>query len=291
MQFCGREQISPFSPTVIQVLSFMYSLFCVGKSDGSGLSYSALNTARSALSTMITLDGFPAGQHPLIKRFMRASFNVRPALPRNNVTWDVDIVLAFLKTLGPVEALSLLALSQKLNMLLMLLAGQRGQSVHLLDIVNMTLTHDCVSFRVAELTKSSRPQFHPQELSFKRFDAEPNLCIVRTLQQYLQLTNPLRGDERQLFITTTPPHRGVSRDTIRRWTKSIMAAAGIDLTIFSAHSTRSAATTKAATKVPLATILATAGWSRASTFQQFYEKPLANVGAFSDAILASQANC
>ncbi|MPC46370.1 hypothetical protein E2C01_040089 [Portunus trituberculatus] len=45
-----------------------------------------------------------------------------------------------------------------------------------------------------------------------------------------------------------------------------MQSAGIDLNIFSPHSTRSASTSKAALKLPLATVISTVGWSRESTF-------------------------
>ena len=284
MLFCDQRKVTPFFPPIGVVLVFLHDLFSNGKTDGTGLSYSALNTARSALSTLVFVDGIPVGQHPLVKRFMKASFNVRPSLPRNNVTWDVDTVLCYLKSLSPVSSLSKLVLSQKLTMLLALLAGQRGQTIYLLDIVNMTLTDTCVSFRVADLTKTSRPNFHPQPLTFNSYDADPSLCVVKTLQEYLSRTAPLRGDIKKLFITTTLPHQAVSRDTIRRWTRTIMMAAGIDMTMFSAHSTRSAATSKVATKLPLKTILATAGWSRPSTFQRFYNKPITSP-SFSDALL------
>ena len=284
MSFCCQQQINALSPTLVQVLTFLHSLFKSGKADGSGLSYSALNTARSALSTLVTIDGMPIGQHPMIKRFMKATFNVRPALPKNIVTWDVDCVLNYLKTLQPSSALSLLMLSQKLTMLLVLLAGQRGQSIHLLDIVNMTLTDNFVAFRLAELTKTSRPNFHQQQLFFNCFDADHSLCVVRITKDYLNRTAPLRGEVKQLFVATTPPHQAVSRDTIRRWTKNVMVAAGVDMNMFTVHSTRSAATSKVASKLPMKTILATAGWSRPSTFQRFYNKPLENA-TFANAIL------
>ncbi|MPC41864.1 hypothetical protein E2C01_035471 [Portunus trituberculatus] len=53
-----------------------------------------------------------------------------------------------------------------------------------------------------------------------------------------------------------------------------MQAAGIDLTIFSPHSTRSASTSKAALKLPLSTILSTIGWAKESTFTKHYQKPI-----------------
>ena len=52
-----------------------------------------------------------------------------------------------------------------------------------------------------------------------------------------------------------------------------MAAAGIDISHFKAHSTRAASTSAAARLgVSTAQILLTADWSSASTFSKFYKR-------------------
>ena len=65
---------------------------------------------------------------------MKGVYTPRPALPRYNVTWDVIVVLKCLKGLSPLESLSLLQVSQKLLMLLLLLSGQREQTIYLMDM-------------------------------------------------------------------------------------------------------------------------------------------------------------
>jgi hypothetical protein len=66
----------------------------------SGLGYSALNTARSALSSVLTLpNGVTVGDHPRIKRFMRGVSNERTSLPRYSHTWDVSVVLEHLRSI------------------------------------------------------------------------------------------------------------------------------------------------------------------------------------------------
>ena len=53
------------------VLDFLVSLH------EKGMSYSSLNTARSAISTFVhTHDGIPMGSHPLIQRFMKGVFTL-----------------------------------------------------------------------------------------------------------------------------------------------------------------------------------------------------------------------
>ena len=57
-----------------------------------------MNTIRSALSTIAKIDGQPAGQHPLVIRFMRAVFQERPAFSHCHFTWDPELVLNYLES-------------------------------------------------------------------------------------------------------------------------------------------------------------------------------------------------
>lgn len=64
------------------------------------------------------------GNHPLVSRFLKGVFELKPSLPRYNHIWDVGVVLKHLKTLKPVDSLDLKVLTLKLTMLLCLLTGQ-----------------------------------------------------------------------------------------------------------------------------------------------------------------------
>ena len=104
----------------------------------SGLDYSVINTARSALSSILgQFDGQVFGKHGLVIRFMKGVFNARPTRARYLATWDVQTVLSYLKQLAPVRLISLKDLTIKLVMLLALTTGQRGQTFHLLDLSNL----------------------------------------------------------------------------------------------------------------------------------------------------------
>lgn len=61
--------------------------------------------------------------------------------------------------------------------------------------------------------------------------------------------------------------------------------AGIDTDLLTAHCTRSALTSKAAATVSTDVILATAGWTEESTFQKFYNKPVALTNQMSLSVL------
>ena len=265
--------------SVENVINFLSDIF------ETGVGYSAVGTARSALSTFLWIDGKPAGEHPLVCRFMRGVFNIRPALPRYEVSWDVKLVFKYLKKLHPPQSLSLKDLSLKLVMLLALLAGQRHQTLSCLDVINMSFTENAVKFRITEVLKHTRPGHHIPELVFPAYDIDERLCPVKYIIQYLKVTRDLRMKEKKLLVSYIKPHKAVTTSTISRWIKSIMIRAGIDLSIFSPYSTRAAATSKACGKVQLGTILRTAGWSNAKTFARFYKKPIIDHREFADAVL------
>ena len=256
-------------PHVSFVLEFFHDLF------DSGLGYSAINTARSALSSFLTLEGRPLGQHPLVIRFLKSVFQQRPALPRNNTTWEVNVVLNYLRTLSPVKRLPLADLTKKLVVLLLLVSGQRGQTIHSLDVQNMSITKSKVVFRIPDLLKTSRPGSHLSEVIFLAYAPDRRLCVYTVLLAYLRRTLSIRGTCKQLLLTTQKPFHAASRDSIRRWTKEVLAKSGIDIDQFTPHSTRAASVSKAAIhQVPLDSILQTADWSSAGTFQKYYKKPI-----------------
>ena len=55
----------------------------------------------------------------------------------------------------------------------------------------------------------------------------------------------------------------------------MLSNSGVDTNVFSPYSTRSASVSAANSKgVPLHKILSAGGWSRASTFSKYYNKPI-----------------
>ena len=61
------------------------------------------------------------------------------------------------------------------------------------------------------------------------------------------------------------------------WIKSILELSGIDISIFTAHSVRGAATSEALNQgISIPDILKMASWSNESTIQRFYYRPQFN---------------
>ena len=208
--FCQERKIDPVSASLNDSLIFLADIH------NSGVGYSAVNTARSAVSSILSINNLPIGQHMLVKMFMKGVFNPRPALPKYTVTWDAGNMIHYLRTLSPVARLSLKLLSQKLAMLLLLLSGHRGQVLNLLDVRKMTLSFSRACFTIGDLTKNTKPGKHTSELAFLAYAPDRRLCVVTVLKHYLERTLDIRGSITNLFLTIKPPDTAASRDTLRR---------------------------------------------------------------------------
>lgn len=126
--FALQKKIDPLHPSVSDVLKFLHT-FRVNQ-----LSYSTINTARSALSSYLMGYQFPGchytvANHPFIVRYLKGVFNCCKPAPRYQETWDVKPVLEYLELLHPLDKLSLKELTHKLAILLALTSGQRCQTV------------------------------------------------------------------------------------------------------------------------------------------------------------------
>ena len=245
-----------FQPGINNAIEFLLLLY------QSGLGYSAINTARSALSSTLFLeDGKKFGELPLVTRFMKGIFELRPALPKYSEIWDVTIVLNYLKTFDQPNSLTLKQLTLKLTMLLCLTTGQRGQTLHKFDVNHIQDLEDKYRITVCEKLKQSKPGRHLAPLDLLAFKDEKKLCVVEHLREYLHRTTSLRGKHSQLLLSFIKPFRPISKDTISRWVKVVLESAGIDISIYSAHSSRAASTSFCKAKgLNIAEIMKCAGW-------------------------------
>lgn len=285
MQFCCRRDLDPLNPSVSHIINFLSETF------HRGVGYDCINTARGALSSLgIVVDGYRAGNHPLVNRLLRGVFNLRPSTPRYADTWDVAPVLQQLRTMAPVHTLRLKELTLKLVMLMSLTQAARVQTLHLLVLKHISIGEDSITLRLGGSIKQCRPKCNIHVVKFQAYAKDPRLCVLETLKLYIEKTQNLRpvGEEDgQLFISYVKPHKPVSKDTIARWVRTMLIKAGVDTSKYTAGSVRPAAASKAkAMAVPVAHIMARAGWSRETTFARHYNKVITPSGdVFQDAVL------
>ena len=87
--FCSKWKDNPYNPPLNTVLVFLVSLH------EQGLSYTTINTARSALSAIILpTDNVNIGSHPIVSCFMKGIFKNNPPAPCYRTTWDVHSYLS-----------------------------------------------------------------------------------------------------------------------------------------------------------------------------------------------------
>ena len=218
---------------------------------------------------------------------MTGIFNQKPAFPRYKETWNPQIVLAHLRGYPAAHELSLKQLTLKLTMLIALVSAQRTQTIHLLNLDDMSPSPDRYVFKISSLLKQSKGfGHHLQPIVLERYTPDDKLCVVTMLEEYLKKTASVRAKP-QLLLCHAKLHGPASKDTIARWIKQVMSEAGIDTKVFKAHSTRSASTSAAkAADVLIQVILEAAGWRSDSVFGKFYNKNIQEDNTYAQAILA-----
>ena len=158
-----------------------------------------------------------------------------------------------------------------------ILSGQRSQTITLLSTETMyAAVEKCILF-VYNLLKQSRPKHHQQPWEFLAYSCNPALYAVHNLHEYLNRTSLLRGAEKKRFLSYVNPHEAATSATIAQWICSILNDAGIPqyTSVFTAHSTRSASTSKSKLMgLSLSDIGKAVGWSSPSVFRTFYNKPV-----------------
>ena len=282
-KYAYQRQVDPISPPLNVAVNFLANLA------ETGSSYSAVATARSALSSYVTLPGGEAfGSCAIVKRLMKGVFECKPTFPKVCSTWDVNIVLKELESWYPTEKLTLKELTLKLVMLIALCTGQRCQTLKALKITPkcMNLSDTKCVFIIDTLLKQSRRGVHLAPIELYKND-NPKVCVINTLKIYLDKTRDWRGDaSKHLILTLQAPHGCASTDTIARWLRWTLARAGVDTTQFTAHSTRSASTSAARSLgVPIDNIMKAAGWSNVHTFKRYYQKEIKTDSSLGQALM------
>ena len=270
VKFCRERYTDPIQATTEMGIEFLTEYF------KTGVGYSSVNSARSALSSIIKpVCNVPFGKSPLVCRFLKGVFNIRPALPRYVTTWDVTKVFTFIKSKPTLTNCDLKTLSHRLAILLCLTTGQRDQTIKCLNLDCIKISSDKVVLFVPETLKTTRPGHHLPPIELKTFK-DSELCVVAHLKQYIKMTASFRNaGTNQLLLSFVQPHKPISTSTLSRWCVTVMKESGVNVNIFGSHSTRSASTSKCKISgLSFKEIAKSAGWSNEKTFAKFYDKPI-----------------
>ena len=167
-------------------------------------------------------------------------------------------------------------LTLKTLALIALSSSDRGQTLHSLNIDNMTIEDDTLCFVIFSRLKTTALKVSKPKLVRCVQSNTPELNVASYALAYIERTLPIRNElvakgrdkPTQLFLswTTKLP---VKRNSLARWLKIILSLAGINTKQFSAHSFRGAGLSKAFSRgATLDQILKAGSWKRVTTFSK-----------------------
>ena len=170
-RWCCERSLDPISGPIADVVNFLASLHT------EGYSYSSVNSYRSAISSVHEqVDGYDAGKHPLVMRALKGVYHDRPPLPRYTSTWNVNMVLDYLVSLGDNPVLSLKQLTWKVTMLLALTRPTRSVDLSMLSISARQHRPNGVAFLPDGLANQSRQGKPLAEFFFPSLPDNSTLC-------------------------------------------------------------------------------------------------------------------
>ncbi|KAG1277773.1 hypothetical protein G6F66_012208 [Rhizopus arrhizus] len=249
-----------------------------------------LNGLRSSIASVFRVlhpNETSLAQQEKIVQFFQAKRHqeVKTPTEADLSAWDTDIVVHYAKTnWRNNHQLTLFDLQKKTLIILCLATMARPRS----DIGR--LMYKNVQFTLQDNMPVSVLLFFPEakETNMKtaRFGLidKVEVCLTRTLFHFIQRTQSYRQnlpEDHTLFLTyldnKNKTSSSVRPSTVSSWVKQIMTEAGIDTTVYKAHSIRSASSTKA---IELGysqdKVEEHANWSKkANAFSKYYYKPIA----------------
>ena len=194
VSFCSMNNHCPKSCGPEVIAQYLKHLF-----DG-GSSYSSVNLARSAISKYH--DGYhgnTAGTHKLVTTAVKAVFRLRPPLPKYKNTYDITLVLDYLKSLPDNDQLTLKQLSMKTLFLLIMSSLSRvsscarlGPDLLVYKVIKCLFyfhhykfyIQDHVIVNLVSLEKQSRPGNIRGYLRIQNFIEDLHLCPMAALVEY-----------------------------------------------------------------------------------------------------------
>lgn len=284
-EFCASSNIPVYEAQTSQVISFFQNQF--NKKLGK---YGTFNNYRSALALILPEKTI---NNACVKRYLKGIARVRPQTKKYNFIWDPQQVLQHIGNLPSNPELDLNSLTRKLVTLLALATAHRLQTLSLIKIKNINISHFGVQIFITDNIKTSKPGSFQPCLSLPYYEENPNLCVATAINTYIEKTIELRSnDQEYLLISTRPPYQRASSQTVGRWVKELLSEAGIDTKIFTPYSTRHASTSAALRRgVSIDLIRKTAGWSENSkTFAKFYNKPLSDKFSYVSSVFKIDEN-
>ena len=294
--WCLDRGLDPVAATSVAICDFFLYLFNERK-----IQVKSIEGYRSALTFILKRSsGYDLSGCQVVADLFRGFKLERPPRPRTEVAWDVSVVLRFLQSdtcSSPTASARWLTL--KTVFLIALAAGKRRSELHALERASVTWAPDSSAVSLKPhprfLSKTHLSNTGTPALNVVSIPAlpvtdgtAPALCPVRTLRQYLDITDAFRSPtQKALFMSYVRSFdRDISPQTISNYLKQVIIAAYKDVEALSddvivkdlnvkAHQVRHVAHSLGQLgQLSLSDIIRTGGWSTPNTFIKHYLQPL-----------------
>ena len=268
--WCSSRSEDPFSCNLKIILCYLTELYLEGRE------YRTINNHRSAISLYHEqVDGVDVGKHIDVRTLLKGISKERPPAPNSNEVWDIKDLLQYIRGLESNMDLKITVLAQKTVTLIAIVSIARVSEIHKLDLKFMIAKSDHLIFQIPGTVKHSRQGKQNPPLIIHKYTNDKRLCPMQSIIDYIERTKEWRKEDSQskLFLTSNKTHTPISKTTISNYIKHSLNRAGIS-SKFTAHSTRSSASSKAKKCLSIDVILKRGNWSRESTFETFYNKPV-----------------
>ena len=168
--------------------------------------------ARSALSAILTLKKKKTfAECQKVSKMLKGILKPWPTFPKYTVIYDSDIILTYMGKLPNNSSLLLEDLTKKLCTLLLLLSGQRCQTIASLDLTFNDHSSEKFEFAVNKVMKTKKPGKHQQPIEYSSHQGNEKY-VVNCLGEYIRRTELIReniGQATQLILLYAYPHKPI----------------------------------------------------------------------------------
>ena len=121
-------------------------------------------------------------------------------------------------------------------------------------------------------------------LPFLKFPSPGKKGRVLSIDEYLKRTEVRRNDHGHHLLGLIKHHKPFTSSKVSRWIVDMIGQSGIDIDVFKAYSTRSAATSKASSTGVFLTEIIKRDQCSSTTFKKIYHKEIMNKDMFQNII-------
>ena len=226
-EWCSHRHLDPLNLSSSDLADFFVYLF-----EDLGLQPITIKGYRAAIGRIyrLTCNQYDPGADKLLSSLISNFTLERPVKRTLFPKWSLELVLNYLagEPFEPIQQASRLHLSQKTTFLLLLATASRVSELHALSA-----SEDCLRWNQdgsvsllpnpAFLAKNRLPQVAPQPMLVQPF-AQPLLCPVRMLREYLRATRGERKGLTTLLLPTSKRDKA-SPQMLSVWVRSIIKEA------------------------------------------------------------------